>query len=339
MMSAQTSTNNLSEFKKYIEGDEINITDYANAVQYKYKLNLNLYNNNANSESYVRVAPNQIMEKLGMEQMQEMSSNFGGMTVNSNEVWEEMLDNDELLKSQYDVVAGKWAENLDEVVLILDRDGKISDYTLYALGLLDPDDLAEKYQTLLKGEEIEKMDVQSYTYDELLDLTFKLVLNTDYYKKEGNYWKDMQDDKDYMNNLLNDAMDVKVVGIIKPNEEAVGTAMSSSYGGIGYKSSLKEYVIEQKENEKINVFTGMEFSEKNEDFDISKLSTEEMQYISSLSQTELAELMQAYSDNNNATYESNLEKLGVVNIDEPSGIYIYPKNFEAKENKTKKKML
>ena len=64
MMSAQTSTNNLSEFKKYIEGDEINITDYANAVQYKYKLNLNLYNNNANSESYVRVAPNQIMEKL-----------------------------------------------------------------------------------------------------------------------------------------------------------------------------------------------------------------------------------------------------------------------------------
>ena len=211
MMSAQTATNDLGEFKKYIESDESKITDYTNAIQYNYNLNINLYNNNANSKTYVRVSPNEIMEKLGMEQMQEMQSKFSGMSVSTNEVWEEMLDNEELLKSQYDVIAGEWPKNFNEVVLILDKDGKISDYTLYALGPLDPDELADKYNALLKGEAIEEMEIQSYSYEELLNLTFKLVLNTDYYKKDGNYWKDMQDDEEYMKELLNKATDVNVV--------------------------------------------------------------------------------------------------------------------------------
>ncbi len=227
MMSSQTNTNNLSEFKKYIE-ENSEISKYANAVQYRYNLDINLYNNNANSESIVRVTPNQIMENLGMGQMQEMSSSFS-TPMNTNEVWEEMLDNDELLKSQYDLIQGKWPKEYNEVVLILDSDEKISDYTLYSLGLLDPDDLTEKYKKLLNGETIEEMPVQSYTYDQLLDLTFKLVLNTEYYKKDGNSWKDMSEDEEYMKALLNEAPDVKVVGIIKPNEESVGTAMT---GGV-----------------------------------------------------------------------------------------------------------
>jgi putative ABC transport system permease protein len=121
-------------------------------------------------------------------------------------------------------------------------------------------------------------------------------------------------------------------------KKAFGTAMT---GGIGYRSDLKEYVInkinaseiakEQKENDNINIFTGMEFSEGKKQFDFESLPDEQKAYLATLSSEELAELMKAYSENNDATYESNLQKLGVVDLENPSGINIYPINFEAKE--------
>lgn len=184
MLSAQTNSNNLKEFKKFIEENGMNINDYINAVQYKYHLDLNIYNNNANSESYVKTSPNQILKNLGMEQMQEMQQKMYGNTFGSYEIWEEMLDNEELLKTQYDLLAGNWPKEFNEVVLIVDEDTKLSDYTLYSLGLLDPNELTEKYKTLMKGEKVEEIEKQTYTYDELLDLKFKIVLNTDYYVKE-----------------------------------------------------------------------------------------------------------------------------------------------------------
>lgn len=148
----------------------------------------------------------------------------------------------------------------------------------------------------------------------------------------------MSDDEEYMKKLLEDAEELKVTGIIRKNEESVVAAVT---GGIGYKPELKEYVInkineseiakEQKENEKINVFTGLEFSEEQKSFDYNSLSNEEKAYISRLSQEELADLMKTYSDNSGATYETNLIKLGIVNEEEPSGINMYPKDFEAKE--------
>lgn len=184
MLSAQTNSNNLKEFKKFIEENGLNIKDYINSVQYKYNLDLNIYNNNANSDSYVKTSPNQILKNLGMEQMQEMQTKMYGNAFGSYEIWEEMLDNEELLKTQYDLLAGNWPKEFNEVVLIVDEDTKLSDYTLYSLGLLDPNELTEKYKALMKGEKVEEIEKQTYTYDELLDLKFKIVLNTDYYIKE-----------------------------------------------------------------------------------------------------------------------------------------------------------
>lgn len=184
MLSAQTSSNNLKEFKNFIEENGLNIKDYTNAIQYKYKLDLNIYNNNANSDSYVKTSPNQILKNLGMEQMQEMQTKMYGNTFGSYEIWEEMLDNEELLKSQYDLLAGAWPKEFNEVVLIVDEDTKISDYTLYSLGLLDPNELTEKYKALMKGEKVEEIEKKTYAYDELLDLKFRIVLNTDYYVRE-----------------------------------------------------------------------------------------------------------------------------------------------------------
>lgn len=209
MMSTQASTNNLKAFKKYVEADKANFSNVSNAIQYKYNIDLNIYNNEANSTSYVKSSPNQIMNNIGMGEMQKMETMYGG-AMGSHEIWEEMIDNQELLESQYDIIAGKWPNKFNEVVLIVDRNNRISDYTLYSIGLLDPDELTKKYKALMNGGKVDNIDEKVYTFNELLDLKFKLVLNTDYYIKDGNIWKDMQEDEGFMKDLLNKALDINI---------------------------------------------------------------------------------------------------------------------------------
>ena len=179
-----------------------------------------------------------------------------------------------------------------------------------------------------------------YSYDDFLNLSFKLLLNTDYYEKNNGIWINKSRDTEYINNKLENSEEIKVVGIIRPKEEAVATSIS---GAIGYKSDLKEYVInkinnteiaqEQKENPEINIFTGAEFIENGEatSFDYSTLSAEQKAYMQSLSKEELAEYMATYTENNSATYESNLKTLGIVDLNSPIAINIYPKDFESKD--------
>ena len=329
-ISTKIQSNNLEEFKKYFDDENSPIKDYINAVQYSYNLDLNIYKED--DDKVVQVNPSQIFAKLGMEGM-------SNMMLAETDVWQELLDNDELLQSQYDVIAGKWPENYNEVVLIVDENNEIYDYTLYALGILDQDELEEKYQKILDGEEVEDEDVKSYTYDDLLNTKFKVLLNTDYYEKDGDIWIDNTENEDYIKEKLKDAEEISIAGIIRPKEGTVATAMSAT---IGYTKELKEYVInevnnaeivkEQKDNPDINIFTGIEFPEDTDaKFDFSSLTEEQRMYMASLSEEELANLMQQYTENANATYEGNLEKMGVVDLDSPSSISIYPKDFESKE--------
>ena len=329
-ISTKIQSNNLEEFKKYLDDENSPIKDYINAVQYSYNLDLNIYKED--DDKVVQVNPSQIFAKLGMEGM-------SNMMLAETDVWQELLDNDELLQSQYDVIAGKWPENYNEVVLIVDENNEIYDYTLYALGILDQDELEEKYQKILDGEEVEDEDVKSYTYDDLLNTKFKVLLNTDYYEKDGDIWIDNTENEDYIKEKLEDAEEISIAGIIRPKEGTVATAMSAT---IGYTKELKEYVInevnnaeivkEQKDNPDINIFTGIEFPEDTDaKFDFSSLTEEQRMYMASLSEEELANLMQQYTENASATYEGNLEKMGVVDLDSPSSISIYPKDFESKE--------
>ena len=334
-ISTKIQSNNLEEFKKYLDDESSEIMNYTNAIQYSYNLDLNIYKENTNEESednFVQVNPSQIFSKLGMSDMENM------MIAETN-VWQELLNNPELLQSQYDVLAGKWPENYNEVVLVVDENNEILDYTLYSLGILDQDELEEKYQKIQDGEAVEEEEQKSYTYDELLNTKFKLLLNTDYYEKDGDVWIDKSKDDDYIKEKLKDAEEIEVVGIIRPSEGTMATAMS---GTIGYTKELTEHVInkindaeivkEQKENPDINVFTGIEFPEDTDKrFDFSSLTDEQRMYMASLSEEELAELMQQYTENASATYEGNLEKMGVVDLDSPSTISIYPKDFESKD--------
>ena len=335
-ISTKIQSNNLEEFKKYLDDESSEIRNYTNAIQYSYNLDLNIYKENTNEESednFVQVNPSQIFSKLGMSDMENM------MIAETN-VWQELLNNPELLQSQYDVLAGKWPEKYNEVVLVVDENNEILDYTLYSLGILDQDELEEKYQKIQDGEAVEEEEQKSYTYDELLNTKFKLLLNTDYYEKDGDIWIDKSKDDDYIKEKLEDAEEIEVVGIIRPSEGTVATAMS---GTIGYTKELTEHVINkindaeivkgQKENPDINVFTGIEFPEDTDKrFDFSSLTDEQRMYMASLSEEELAELMQQYTENASATYEGNLEKMGVVDLERPSTISIYPKDFESKDS-------
>lgn len=140
---------------------------------------------------------------------------------------------------------------------------KISKDRLIIMVTHNPD-MAEKYSSriikILDGEEVEDEGIKEYSYAELLNTSFKLLLNTDYYEKDEDIWLDKSEDEDYIKEKVEQAEEIKVVGIIRPSEGTVATAMS---GTIGYTTELKEYVInkindseivkEQKENPDINV--------------------------------------------------------------------------------------
>lgn len=342
-VSTKLQTNNLEELKKYLESGDTDIKNYINAIQYEYNLNLNIYKQNED-KTYQQVNPSKVFDELGfgemMESRQSTSSMMSGsMTMTQTDVWNEMLDNQNLLQSQYDVLAGKWPTKYNEVVLIVDENNEVSDYTLYSLGIKDIKELNESMEKIKNKEKVEAGESESYSYDDLLNYKFKILLNTDYYKESGNTWQDMSNDDEYMKNVVDNAEEITIVGIIKPNEENVS---SSGAGMIGYTKELKEYVInkineteivkEQKENPNINVFTGIEFPEnQNSSFDYSQLTDEQRMYMATLSEAELAELMKNYAENSTATYDSNLSTLGVVDLNKPSTINIYPKDFESKD--------
>ena len=326
-MSAKVQSNNLEAFKSYIESDETNIQDYTSAISYSYNLNLQIYKDD--TDEIVQVNPNTVLDELGMS-MGEMQSAFV-----STDVFTEMFDSEEMNKQMYDLVAGSWPTKYNEVVLVVDENNEISNFTLYALGLKDSDELSEMYQNILDGTPFE-VEQTSYDIDDLVGMNFKFLLNSDYYDKENGIWVDKRSDEKYMKELLEDAEELTITGIIKPNEESVVT---STAGGVLYLKNLKEYVInkineseiakEQTENPDINVFTGQEFSD--EEFDVNSLTPEQLAYLQSLSPTEMAQVIENYEKQAGATYEDVLNQIGVIDLDKPSSINIYPKDFDSKE--------
>ena len=347
VLSNKVETNNLTELKKYIEETENEIKSNSNAITYNYNLDINLYKTDT-SDGVIKVNPSTVMDSIGLGEMMDahnsdtmsmFSSSSMDMSSQLN-IWTEMLDNEELLKSQYDLLAGSWPQNYNEVVLIVDENNEISDYTLYSLGLKDQKELTEQMNKIQKGETIEEGEETSYTYEELLNLKYKLILNSDYYNKENGIWVDKSEDEEYMKGKISNAEEIKVVGIIKQNAQTVTSSMS---GGIGYTKELKEYVInksneaeivkEQVANPNINVFSGLEFPKdgENEKFSMDSLSQEQKMQLSTLSSEEMAELMKAYTENADASYDNNMKKLGAIDLNSPASISIYPKDFESKE--------
>ena len=335
-ITADVKRNDLKSFKSYIESDKTNIKDYVTDIQYGYNITMNLYKNE--TKEIVRVNPTTVLDAVGMG-TSGISNVYSSYMSNYN-VFYELLGNQDLLKQQYDLVDGHWPENYNELVIQIDEENQISDYTLYSLDILDQKYLKEQFQNMISGKDVEFEDT-SYTTEELLNLEFKLVLNTDFYKKENGIWINKEKDTEYMKKVIEKAETIKIVGIIKPNEESVSGG--GSFGLVGYTHELKEHLInkinesqitkEQTSNKKINVFTGKEFN--TDTFDPTKLPLEDQKKLMTMTPQEAAAYLAALSENYNTTYEQNLSKLGILDIDNPDTINIYPKDFDSKEEITR----
>ena len=337
---ASSKQNNLEELKKYIESEQgKELRENTRAIEYSYGLNLNVYNEDTDS-GLIQVSPNGLIDKLGMSDMVDLRSQFMAGTSDANEVWLQLPDSNTLKKSEFELLEGSWPQNYNEVVIGVDSDNNITDYALYSLGLLNQDEVVDSYNKILQGDsnEIETTkNKKSYSYEELMNSKFKLVFNCDLFEKVNGIWIDQSDNEDYIKNVVKNAQEVKVVGIIRQKDNTMSSGM---LGGIYYSSKMSDYVIEQcensqivkeqKENKDINIFTGNSFK-SNEKLDFSSLTPQQQMQFASMSQEEMMAYMQTYNDNMNASYESNLKKMGVVNLDSPSQISLYAKDFDSKE--------
>ncbi len=344
-----STTNDLKAFKSYLESGKSDIKNYTSDIKYSYKTQLNIF-----TEDGYQVNPSQVFESMGYKR--ENQNSFGGSSFSNAEIWNELLNNNKLLKSQYDVIAGKMPKEYNEVVLIIDKNNEISDYTLYSLGLKDVKELEKIIEDATNGNKIEEPKQTQYSYDDILNLKFRLLLNTDFYEKtpDGTY-EDKSDDELYMLEKLKDSIEIKIVGILRPSED---NKSSRTGGTIGYLSSLmttlinknngSEIVAKQMENKDIDVFTNLPFETKKEytmddinNYIASLESDKQVQmnaYIAQMrgngmSDSQIIERFSSYlkATVSDATYDDNLLKLGVADIDSPSSINIYPKDFESKD--------
>ena len=356
-MVKEVKSNNLSEFKKYIENGGSDIKSYVSDIQYSYDVPLNIYMKDT-SNGVEQLNPSTMFDSIYGEgatsTSSAMSSGMGmGMFSNSS-VWNQLLGNQQVLDEQYDVLAGHWPENYNEVVLVADKNNEVDDYTLYSLGLKDPEEVRTLFKKMMVGESYETEKDTSYTFDEILDTEFKPVMPTDMYKYNDvtGTWDDYSKDDKYMTNVVNNGTDIKVCGIIRPNDDAVSTSLSS---GIGYTAKLTEYIIEQVKNSEIakaqladtsvDVFTGVPFdNDRNTEITMDDVNA----YMATLSPEESAQMqamtsgmsddqiLQLFSASlkartTDATLDSNKSKLGITDLDTPSQIDIYATDFDSKE--------
>ena len=329
--STTTKENDIKGFKEYIEKNK-EIDKYVTSIQYGYNTTLNLYKED---DKINRVNPTTVLDAIGMG-ASGVSSAYSSM-MSSNDVFYEMVDNDKLIKKQFDLVAGKYPTKYNEVMLVVGENNEVPDYTLYTLGILSQDTLKEQFTNMTSGQEA-KFEATSYEPKEIIGLKYRLVVNTDMYEKSNGIWIDKSNDEEYMKNIIANSEEIEIVGIVKQNSEAVSSGAQAGY--VLYKNALMRHLVEkvneseiakeQLSNKEINVFTGSKFRESTK-FDMNSLSYEQMMAMQNMSETELAGFIAAYQANATATYEENLQKLGISSLEEPDKINIYPKDFDSKE--------
>lgn len=346
-MSAEVKKNNLSELKKYLESPDCNIGDYVLDVQYQYDIPLNVYAKDY-SGGINKVNPSTLYQDIWGVSDETMSSSLVSSFSNTD-MWSQMIDNQDLLNSQYDLVAGSWPDNYNEVVVVADKNHQITDVSLYALGIRNSSELKNIMINLNKQLDDK---VSSYSYEDLLNLRFKVVLPSAYYQYDeatGAY-KNMSSSEDYVKQLIDNGIEVKVSGIIVAKDDAVATSIT---GVVGYTKNLVDYIVSennksdivkaQLDNPDIDVLTGLPFSTVDIDLTmddinayISTLPKEQQKiisaYIANLSDDVIIEMFKSQIQQSSSnTYKSNIEALGYVTTDNPSKINIYAKDFESKD--------
>ena len=278
MMSAMSSTveNNLEAFKEYLETHYSEIDEYVSDVQYTYDYDMQVYT----QDGKIKVGMETVFEHMGdaFSNMTELMEMSGGMSMGFDAM-SEMIGNEELLTQQYDVIAGSWPKEYNEVVLVVGSNNQISKMTLYMLGMLDPSEIEAEVEALMSGS-YEPSDMEPYSYEDILNMRFKLLVTSDFfaktdktYKVEGSdtaypVWSDMRESFgfDSASHVTENGIEIKIAGIVRPHEGAAATSIS---GAIGYTKDLTDYILSKNESSEVinqqkatpgvNVLTGLAF--------------------------------------------------------------------------------
>lgn len=268
-MFASVKSNDMSSLKKWLDNGGDGIDEDVNAIQYNYGVTPIVYRAGTGDESPVKLVPNAMTAAMSGGASSAATASMSSM---GTDVFNEMIDDQHLLDSQYDVVAGHWPTSANEAVLVLSSRGTVGDYTLYSIGALDIDQLNDLVASAMSADgEVETPDTDvDFTYEDALSTTFKILSPSDVYRKnaEAGTWTDMSDDANFMASKVDSGIDLSIVGVVKPNETANSSALSP---GIAYTHALTLQLMDRAANSQIvqeqlahpntDVFTGKTFDE------------------------------------------------------------------------------
>ena len=259
------STNDLKSFKKHLENNYKKVENDISSIKYGYSVEPNIYGIDTTNK-IAKLSPNNLFAS-------SMGSSFGsGMMSSYTSVYSQMIDDKETIKNSYDILAGHLPEKYDEMMIVLSDRNSISDLLVYSLGLRDTKELKDIVSKLMKGEKVDiRNDALNFTYEDLMNKELKLILPTDLYRynEEYNVYEDMTENEDYMKELYDNALKLKIVGIVTKKEGVTSAALNP---GVSYTSDLVDYIMnksanteivkKQLENQEIDIFSNSKFDEK-----------------------------------------------------------------------------
>ena len=320
----ETSENDLAAFKVFLETELANkdskLAQAMSGVQYTYALSPVIYTKDPDGQIIKSDTGELMMDMIGDFMMAASGNDKGenntgmgsasgsasGSMMNAMmgmNMWQEILpdlENNEpinhLIKEQYDLIHGSWPNEYDEIVLVVNEKNELDDLTLYAMGLLDRAQIDAIIDAAASGKELDS-EIQRWSYEEICGLTFRTILPYDCYRKSGDIFVDVSRNENMLKVLYEEALELRVVGIIRPNEDAETTMLS---GSIGYTHGLTEYIIEQAAesevvkaqlaNPMVDVLTGLPFKSNTGMLTNEQKQAEFLAYVAELSDAERAQL-------------------------------------------------
>ncbi len=283
-MFGSIGSNDLAALKSFLDSPESGIGEYVNSIEYSYNVTPQIFSSDT-SNGVRQVNPDTSFSALGFGSTTTSNSMMSSMM--TTDMFYELPSDTGLVENQYDVVAGHWPEGYNECLLVLTPNGNVSDFLLYTLGLRDSTELEDMVRQFANEEEVTvPEDTLSFDYQDMLDVSFKLVNAADYYQRDDQYnvWMDKSGDEAYMTNLVDNGEDLHIVGIVQPKPGANITSLTT---GIYYTPALVEHLVDeasqtqvvqdQLADPSVNVFTGKSFveeeQEQDDEFDMSSLFT------------------------------------------------------------------
>ncbi len=269
-MLSSVSTNDLKSFKRYLEKNYSEVEEDISNVSYSYSIDPNIYTIDA-TKKLAKINPSNLFSS--MMGNGSITSTYSTMA----SIFSQMVDNQEEIKDDYDVLAGRWPEKYDEMLIVLSEPNSISDLLVYSLGFRDTNELSDMVKSIMSGESVDiHNEPMTFTYEDLMNVDLRLVMPADTYKYNSKYdvYEDMSNDESYMKNIYEKAKKLKIVGIVSPKSGVSSMALNP---GVAYTSDLIDYIIdyakdtkvvqEQLKNIDIDVFSGNKFDNKKNDFD------------------------------------------------------------------------